>query len=158
MNSSAPMTKMDAGGDGRVIPMGSILRSGGLDELAQLINVVRGEMSWVGPRPCLPYEFESYRNEHMGRFTTLPGMTGLWQVCGKNRTTFEQMMAMDSKYARCKTIWLDLTIMMKTPLVLMTQLMDAMRRRNGIRQATKVSTPVAEGDIRVLAREQITVN
>ncbi len=91
MASDRPMTKLD-GADKRLIPGGRILRCLGLDELPQIINVLRGEMSLVGPRPCLPYEYEHYQPRHRRRFGTLPGLTGLWQVNGKNRTTFEEMI------------------------------------------------------------------
>jgi lipopolysaccharide/colanic/teichoic acid biosynthesis glycosyltransferase len=124
INSSEPMTKMDDKGDGRLIPGASILRATGLDELPQVINVIRGEMSLVGPRPCTVYEYEHYEPAFMKRFETLPGLTGYWQVNGKNRTTFKEMMKMDAYYASHKSIWMDLKIMLKTPLVLMQQLME----------------------------------
>ena len=114
MKSDAPMVKLDARGDSRIIPFGLLLRSSGLDELPQLINVLRGEMSMVGPRPCLTYECDDYLPWQWERFNTLPGLTGLWQVSGKNRTTFAQMMQLDISYAREKTLWLDLTIILKT--------------------------------------------
>ncbi len=104
------MVKLDAHGDSRIIPFGLLLRSSGLDELPQFINVLRGEMSVVGPRPCLGYECDHYLPWQRERFNTLPGLTGLWQVSGKNRTTFVEMMQMDIQYARNKTLWLDLTI------------------------------------------------
>lgn len=126
IHSSEPMTKMDDKGDGRLIPGASILRATGLDELPQIINVIRGEMSLVGPRPCTVYEYENYEPGYMKRFGTLPGLTGFWQVNGKNKTTFKQMMNMDVYYASNKTVWMDLKIMLKTPLVLMEQLMDCM--------------------------------
>ncbi len=102
MDSDAPMVKLDARGDSRIIPFGLLLRSAGLDELPQLINVLRGEMSMVGPRPCLPYECDKYLPWQCERFNTLPGLTGLWQVSGKNRTTFNEMMQLDIEYARKK--------------------------------------------------------
>src|SRR5258706_3239864 len=79
MESDEPMTKMDSMGDPRLIPLGSILRASGLDELPQLLNVVRGEMSIVGPRPCTPFEYANYHSWQKERFNTLPGLTGLWQ-------------------------------------------------------------------------------
>jgi lipopolysaccharide/colanic/teichoic acid biosynthesis glycosyltransferase len=121
MRSSKPMTKMDALGDPRLIPFGLFLRSTGLDELPQVINVIRGEMSLVGPRPCTPCEFYQYKPRHLERFTTLPGLTGLWQVSGKNSTTFEQMIELDIKYARGRSLWWDALIMLKTPAVLLFQ-------------------------------------
>jgi lipopolysaccharide/colanic/teichoic acid biosynthesis glycosyltransferase len=108
------MVKLDARGDSRIIPFGLLLRLSGLDELPQLINVLRGEMSMVGPRPCLAYECDNYLPWQRERFNTLPGLTGLWQVSGKNQTTFAEMMRLDISYARNKTLWLDLTIILKT--------------------------------------------
>ena len=130
MTSSKPMSKMDRK-DPRVIPMGLLLRSSGLDELPQLINVWRGDMSLVGPRPCTAYEFEQYREDQMTRFETLPGLTGLWQVSGKNNTTFEHMVRLDIRYVRRKSPWLDVWIMLKTPVVLVCQFMEAIGKRNG---------------------------
>jgi lipopolysaccharide/colanic/teichoic acid biosynthesis glycosyltransferase len=114
MESDVPMVKLDARGDSRIIPFGLLLRLSGLDELPQLINVLRGEMSMVGPRPCLAYECDNYLPWQRERFNTLPGLTGLWQVSGKNQTTFAEMMRLDISYARNKTLWLDLTIILKT--------------------------------------------
>ena len=85
IESNAPMTKMDTGGDKRIIPFGVFLRATGLDELPQLINVFLGDMSIVGPRPCLPYEFQYYHPQQYERFSVVPGLTGLWQVSGKNK-------------------------------------------------------------------------
>jgi lipopolysaccharide/colanic/teichoic acid biosynthesis glycosyltransferase len=114
IQSNVPMTKMDKSGDPRLIPGGAWLRATGLDELPQLINVLRGEMSLVGPRPCTPYEYEDYSPWHKQRCNTLPGLTGLWQVSGKNKTTFTEMINMDIYYASHKTLWMDLTIIFKT--------------------------------------------
>jgi lipopolysaccharide/colanic/teichoic acid biosynthesis glycosyltransferase len=124
MASDAPMVKLDVRGDSRIIPCGVLLRAAGLDELPQLINVLRGEMSLVGPRPCLPYEFERYLPWQRERFNTLPGLTGLWQVSGKNRTTFSEMMHLDINYVRGKTLWLDLLIIVKTVPAVLIQLWD----------------------------------
>jgi lipopolysaccharide/colanic/teichoic acid biosynthesis glycosyltransferase len=124
IRSDRPMTKMDFLGDPRLIPCGAILRAAGLDELPQLINVVRGEMSLVGPRPCLPYEYELYLPWQKRRFDTLPGLTGLWQVSGKNRTTFTEMIRLDILYARNKSLPLDLKIMWKTIAALATQVKE----------------------------------
>jgi lipopolysaccharide/colanic/teichoic acid biosynthesis glycosyltransferase len=109
-----PMAKLDEGDDPRLIPGAAWLRAVGLDELPQLINVWRGEMSLVGPRPSLPDEVEGLRPWQNARFDTLPGMTGLWQVSGKNATTFMEMISLDIQYARSKTPWLDLMIMLRT--------------------------------------------
>jgi lipopolysaccharide/colanic/teichoic acid biosynthesis glycosyltransferase len=129
INSDAPMTKMDAHGDSRIIPFGKFLRSSGLDELPQLINVLKGEMSLVGPRPCLPYEVEKYLPWQRERFDAAPGLTGLWQVSGKNRTTFTKMMQLDIEYARTRNLWLDLKIIFKTIPALMVQMRDMRQKR-----------------------------
>src|SRR5208337_4939378 len=114
IQTDRPMTKLDASGDPRIISFGRLLRATGLDELPQLINVLRGEMSLVGPRPCLPYEYNKYQRWQKERFDTLPGLTGLWQVGGKNKTTFTEMICLDIRYARTRTLWLDLEILLKT--------------------------------------------
>ena len=121
IHSDAPMTKLDVKGDERLIPCGAWLRATGLDELPQLINVWRGEMSLVGPRPCLPYEYAQYSDWAKGRFQTLPGLTGLWQVNGKNRTTFNEMIRWDLTYAEQRSLGLDLQIMVRTIPALLWQ-------------------------------------
>jgi exopolysaccharide production protein ExoY len=125
IHSETPMTKMDAKGDARLIPLGALLRSTGLDELPQLINVLRGEMSLVGPRPCIPYECEGYLPWQWERFDTLPGLTGLWQVSGKNKTTFNEMIHYDITYARNKSLWPDIKIIAKTIPALIAQVLEA---------------------------------
>jgi lipopolysaccharide/colanic/teichoic acid biosynthesis glycosyltransferase len=129
MTSNTPMTKMDSKGDPRIIPFGLLLRSSGLDELPQLINVLWGDMSLVGPRPCLPYEYEKYLPWQKERFATLPGLTGLWQVSGKNRTTFVEMIELDIKYGRKKNLWLDLKIILQTIPALIIQMLDTRRTK-----------------------------
>lgn len=124
-----PMTKLDDQKDRRIIPCGQVLRSLGLDELPQLLNVLRGEMSLVGPRPCLPSEYAAYLPEQRRRFDTLPGLTGLWQVNGKNATTFARMIELDLKYVRNRRLPLDLRIMVRTLPVLLTEGGKALRRR-----------------------------
>jgi lipopolysaccharide/colanic/teichoic acid biosynthesis glycosyltransferase len=102
--------------DPRVTPVGKILRRNSLDELPQLCNVLRGDMSLVGPRPPLPYEFACYRGWHRRRVLEVkPGLTGLWQVYGRCRTTFEEMVRLDLRYARQWSLWLDLKILLSTP-------------------------------------------
>jgi lipopolysaccharide/colanic/teichoic acid biosynthesis glycosyltransferase len=108
------MTKLDHGMDFRIIPFGNLLRATGIDELPQLINVLLGDMSLVGPRPCLPYEAYEYHPWQMRRFDAVPGLTGLWQVSGKNRTTFKEMMRLDIRYAKKRAFMLDVTIVLKT--------------------------------------------
>jgi lipopolysaccharide/colanic/teichoic acid biosynthesis glycosyltransferase len=119
------MVKMDARGDSRLIPGGRLIRASGLDELPQIINVFRGEMSVVGPRPCVPYEYEQYLPWQRARFNVVPGLTGLWQVSGKNRTTFEEMIRLDLRYAETRSLWLDLKIMVLTLPALLAQLRGA---------------------------------
>ena len=114
MQTNSPMTKLDMAGDPRLIPLGRIFRATGLDELPQIINVVRGEMSLVGPRPCTPKEYESYNAWQQKRFSAPAGLTGYWQVNGKNKTTFNAMVAMDIHYARHMSVWTDIWIIIKT--------------------------------------------
>lgn len=123
--SNAPMQKLDGRRDARLIPGGGWLRASGLDELPQLFNVLRGEMSFVGPRPCMPGEFGPVDAEQGGRFDAVPGLTGLWQVSGKNRTTFQEMIRLDVHYARHVSLPLDLKIIVLSPLVLVRQVLDA---------------------------------
>jgi hypothetical protein len=92
-----------------------------LDELPQLFNVLAGQMSLVGPRPCLPYERRLYAPWHQLRFDALPGLTGLWQVSGKNMLPFAQMMRLDVRYGRTASLRGDAAILLKTPLVLLGQ-------------------------------------
>lgn len=129
MRSDKPMTKLDGTGDSRLIPCGLFLRTLGLDELPQLLNVLKGEMSLVGPRPCLPYEYEKYLPRHRRRCATLPGLTGLWQASGKNRTTFEEMIDLDVHYASHKSLFMDLKIMVMTIPALIGQASDVRRSR-----------------------------
>jgi lipopolysaccharide/colanic/teichoic acid biosynthesis glycosyltransferase len=124
IKSQARMVKLDERRDPRLIPFGSLLRACGLDELPQLINVFRGEMSLVGPRPCIRYECEAYQPWHWQRFDAVPGLTGLWQVSGKNRTTFDQMVRLDIEYSRRLSFWLDLRIIAKTLPALLRQYSD----------------------------------
>jgi lipopolysaccharide/colanic/teichoic acid biosynthesis glycosyltransferase len=129
MSSNAPMTKMDNLGDSRLIPFGRILRSSGLDELPQFINVLKGEMSLIGPRPCTIYEYSKYEEWHKGRFNAFPGLTGLWQVSGKNKTTFKEMIEFDIQYASRLSPWTDLKILLKTFPVLVGQVWEMFSRR-----------------------------
>jgi lipopolysaccharide/colanic/teichoic acid biosynthesis glycosyltransferase len=117
----SPMAKMDADNT-QIIPFGRILRKTYLDELPQLINVLRGEMSLVGPRPPIPYEVEEYRWWHKGRFDAVPGMTGLWQVSGKNSLTFKEMVRLDIQYSKTVSFMVDLKILLKTPYAIISEL------------------------------------
>jgi lipopolysaccharide/colanic/teichoic acid biosynthesis glycosyltransferase len=125
MRVDCPMTKLDAYGDPRLAPFGRILRASGLDELPQIFNVLRGEMSLVGPRPCTPNEFAHYEPWQRERVNGLPGLTGYWQVNGKNKTTFNQMITMDLFYLKNMSILLDLKIMLKTGAVIAGQLFES---------------------------------
>jgi len=136
VRSNTPMQKMDARGDRRLIPCGWLLRATGLDELPQIINVLRGEMSVVGPRPCIPYEYEQYDARQRERFASVPGLTGLWQVSGKNRTTFEQMVRLDVEYSRTKSLTLDLKIILLTLPALYTQVVDVQKAKRGVQGKT----------------------
>lgn len=128
--SQSPMTKLDCYGDPRLIRGGAFLRSTGLDELPQLLNVLWGDMSLVGPRPCTPNEFEDYLPWQKQRFATLPGLTGLWQVSGKNKTTFNEMIQLDIQYIEKRSVWLDVKIMLKTLPVLLSQAQEMSRARS----------------------------
>ena len=102
--------------DLRITPIGRWLRKTSLDELPQLINVLKGDMSLVGPRPPIPYECDLYDIWHRRRLLSCkPGITGLWQVMGRSRTTFDDMVRLDLKYINEWSLWLDLKILLKTP-------------------------------------------
>jgi lipopolysaccharide/colanic/teichoic acid biosynthesis glycosyltransferase len=105
--------------DPRVTRIGRLLRRTSLDELPQLFNVLKGQMSLVGPRPVPPYEVACYRNGDHQRLTAAPGITGLWQVNGRCQVSFEEMIRMDMEYIRAASFWLDLQILFRTiPAVL----------------------------------------
>ncbi len=141
MTSNAPMQKLDAKGDSRLIAGAWLIRATGLDELPQIINVLRGEMSVVGPRPCIPYEYEHFTPAQRRRCESVPGLTGLWQVSGKNRTTFEQMIAFDCAYGQRRSLWLDVKIIFLTPVALLVQVSDQVLGRS--RPAPAAPTPPA---------------
>jgi lipopolysaccharide/colanic/teichoic acid biosynthesis glycosyltransferase len=124
IQSNCPMTKLDASGDPRIIRGGRILRATGLDELPQLFNVLRGEMSLVGPRPCTTHEFQRYQLWQQERVNALPGLTGYWQVHGKNKTTFSEMVEMDIFYARNMSLRQDLAITLRTLPAITVQLLE----------------------------------
>ncbi|HEY4245846.1 MAG TPA: sugar transferase [Lacunisphaera sp.] len=138
IGTNAPMMKLDARGDSRLLPGAWLLRASGLDELPQLINVLRGEMTLVGPRPCIPNEFEQYLPWQHQRFDAMPGLTGLWQVSGKNRTTFEEMIRLDIKYSQTVSPFLDLKIMLLTAPSLLLQIRDTKVGRKAASSSKKV--------------------
>lgn len=100
--------------DARITPLGRVLRRLSIDELPQLLNVIKGDMSLVGPRPPLAWEAELFRPPHDQRFLVTPGMTGLWQVSGRNRLTFRQGLDLDVEYVHRRCLALDLVILVKT--------------------------------------------
>jgi lipopolysaccharide/colanic/teichoic acid biosynthesis glycosyltransferase len=102
-----------------VTKVGRFLRSWSLDEVPQLWNVLRGEMSLVGPRPVIEYEVEQYPDWYLRRFAVKPGLTGLWQVSGRNERTYEEMVRFDIEYAERRSLWMDLRILARTALVVM---------------------------------------
>lgn len=107
--------------DPRVTPLGRLLRKTSLDELPQFWNVLRGDMSLVGPRPPLDYELERYKRWHCRRvLEAKPGITGPWQVKGRSRTTFDEMVRMDLRYARSTSVWTDLKILLATPAAVLS--------------------------------------
>jgi lipopolysaccharide/colanic/teichoic acid biosynthesis glycosyltransferase len=134
-----PMIKLED--EHRLIPYGQLLRSSCLDELPQLVNVLKGEMSLVGPRPPIPYETAVYYCWHNGRFDCRPGMTGLWQVSGKNNLSFKEMVRLDIQYARNCSIWQDIKILLKTPYTIFMQVCQGIRHTQsedeGVEQCTR---------------------
>ncbi len=107
--------------DGRLTPLGRILRRTSLDELPQFWNVLVGDMSLVGPRPAIPYEVEMYKPWYHRRLDAKPGITGLWQVSGRSTLGFDEMMKLDIKYVEEQSFKMDLMIILKTPLVILSR-------------------------------------
>jgi lipopolysaccharide/colanic/teichoic acid biosynthesis glycosyltransferase len=142
MQNGAPMKKLDESGDCRLIPGGRLLRASGLDELPQIFNVLFGEMSLVGPRPCLPQEFGRYESWQQQRVNAVPGLTGHWQVNGKNETTFREMIALDLFYIENMSLGLDLRIIFKTIPTLVNEIL---RSRRGFRRELVSGGVVSEG-------------
>jgi lipopolysaccharide/colanic/teichoic acid biosynthesis glycosyltransferase len=128
--SNAAMTKLDKV-DKRLIPFGRFFRASGLDELPQLFNILKGDMSLIGPRPCVPYEYETFRQWHKRRFDVMPGLTGLWQVSGKNKTTFTEMMRLDVAYTRRRSPLADLKILFRTIPTVIGQVKEMSDRKKG---------------------------
>lgn len=107
--------------DARVTPIGRVLRKTSLDELPQFFNVLKGDMSLVGPRPPIPYELEKYEVWHRRRVLEIkPGISGLWQVRGRSRTTFDEMVRLDLRYMKEQSLWLDVKILLQTPWAVLT--------------------------------------
>ena len=123
-----PMLKQDRANPA-IIPFGNVLRKSCIDELPQLFNVLKGNMSLVGPRPVIPYEVDEFLCWHHGRFDVLPGLTGLWQVMGKNSLTFNEMIRLDVRYSREMSPALDAEILLRTPGVILGQLTGGAREK-----------------------------
>jgi exopolysaccharide production protein ExoY len=150
ISSNVPMKKLDAE-DNRVLRIGVLLRASGLDELPQVFNILRGEMSCVGPRPCIRYEYEKYTPDQRERFDAVPGLTGLWQVSGKNDTTFQQMIDFDIRYAHSLSLRQDLSILFRTFPVLFQQTGEAMQKKRSRKRAAAVHmSPAARRETRPL--------
>jgi lipopolysaccharide/colanic/teichoic acid biosynthesis glycosyltransferase len=143
INGDRILKKLDQEKDCRLIPLAGLLRKTCLDELPQFFNVLKGEMSLVGPRPVLYYEAEEFSLWQRQRFHALPGMTGLWQVSGKNRLTHSQMMRLDARYSRNADFAMDFVIFLKTIPAIAGQVIDSVRgkpaRPDRQREASKVS-------------------
>lgn len=129
IKSDQKLVKLDNKDDNRIIPCGKLLRNACIDELPQLFNVLRGEMSIVGPRPPIPYEAEEYNNWHISRFNVVPGLTGLWQVSGKQKLTFNQMVRLDIRYSKKLSLMFDLFIMFKTIPTIFGMIFEAVIRK-----------------------------
>ena len=146
MNADCPMTKLDVLDDTRLIRGGRMLRASGLDELPQLFNVLFGHMSLVGPRPCLPNEFARYTPAQQERVNAPPGLTGYWQVNGKNNTTFSEMIAMDIFYSQHMSPWLDVRIILKTVPALLFQTLET--RAASMKSLGSAGDPALNGSVR----------
>jgi lipopolysaccharide/colanic/teichoic acid biosynthesis glycosyltransferase len=127
-NHCSSMSKLDDS-NAQIISFGKLLRKTYLDELPQFINVLRGEMSLVGPRPPIPYEVVEYIKWHNGRFDAIPGMTGLWQVSGKNKLSFQEMVRLDISYSRNLSFLIDLKILLLTPFAILSELIEVLQNR-----------------------------
>ncbi len=107
--------------DNRITAVGRWIRRWSLDELPQLFNVLRGDMTLVGPRPAIPYEVGEYPAWYRERFAVKPGLTGYWQVSGRSERTYEEMVRLDIEYVERRSIGLDLLILLKTPWVVLSR-------------------------------------
>jgi lipopolysaccharide/colanic/teichoic acid biosynthesis glycosyltransferase len=107
--------------DDRITPVGRWIRRWSLDELPQLFNVVSGDMTLVGPRPAIPYEVAEYPSWYLDRFAVKPGLTGLWQVSGRNERTYEEMVRLDIEYAERRSLLLDISILARTPFTVLAR-------------------------------------
>lgn len=153
LDGDVPMEKLDSR-DSRIIPGGKVLRKACVDELPQLWNIIRGDMSLVGPRPCIPYEVQEYLRWHTHRFDTMPGLSGLWQVSGKNKLTFKQMIRLDIKYCQSLSPFQDFAIMVRTPFAIASMVFEAIADKKRMKQVphevVAVDVPVYADDARHL--------
>lgn len=145
IRDNAPLTKLDELGDSRLIRGAGFLRRSGIDELPQLVNVLRGDMSLVGPRPCLPDEFRWYRAVDLGRFAVEPGLTGLWQIKRHRLTTFREMLALDEEYAGARSPGRDFWIMVQTPIAVLVQWIECMKSKHLRACPAEVKSPLYGG-------------
>jgi lipopolysaccharide/colanic/teichoic acid biosynthesis glycosyltransferase len=137
IKSDKPIGKLDDQGDNRIIPFGQLLRSSCFDEFPQLLNVLRGDMSLIGPRPLLLYEADKLLQWQTSRYDTLPGMSGLWQVNGKNRTTFKEQIRFDIQYSRKRSPVLDSKILLLTVPTILGMVFDFLTKQMAIKQKTE---------------------
>jgi len=138
-----PMEKLD-NRDPRIIPGGKAIRKSCLDELPQLWNVLRGDMSLVGPRPCIPYEAREYLRWHTHRFDVLPGLSGLWQVSGKNKLTFKQMVRLDIAYCNDITPLGDIAIILRTPFAILRMVFEAVMKKFDAKDGRGIPVSLAD--------------
>ncbi len=144
IKTEKPMTKLDKSNDPRIIPFGKFFRKSCIDELPQLFHVLKGEMSLIGPRPCLPYEAKEYLKWHKYRFDIKPGMSGLWQVSGKNRLSFKEMIRLDIKYAKKFSIWMDLWILFLTVPAVISLIIEKYKIDAFFKKVEKKQNPVEQ--------------
>ncbi len=133
IHSNKPMVKLDDKKDPRIILGGKVIRKSCIDELPQLWNILKGDMSLVGPRPCIPYEAEEYLRWHTHRFDIVPGLTGLWQVSGKDKLSFKEMIRLDINYSRNMSLMLDIIIIFMTIPAIMVMVLEAVFKKINIK-------------------------
>ena len=134
ITSNKPMKKLDDKKDPRIIFGGKIIRKSCIDELPQLWNILKGEMSLVGPRPCISYEAEAYLRWHTHRFDIIPGLTGLWQVSGKDKLSFREMISLDIIYSQNLSLFLDLEIILITIPAIIMMILEAVVKKINIKK------------------------
>jgi lipopolysaccharide/colanic/teichoic acid biosynthesis glycosyltransferase len=149
IGNDTPMVKLDTQKkDPRIIPGGEILRKTCIDELPQLLNVLRGDMSLIGPRPCIRYEANEFAPWHHQRFNILPGMTGLWQVSGKNSLSFKEMVRLDISYGERMSFFRDVKILLLTVPTILGLIFDKLNRKLSRRKTDR--QPFRKGRKKIL--------